>query len=123
VRCVAAKAQICMEATPHATEFSGALFAKQKSLSVEDVYAIGSRHVARAALEACVASPQTQAKLQDDIAFALRYEPEGTPLVVVNGRKAVAFPAFLYALVLTRGSSSHPAFDRLPPANPSAHMH
>ena len=47
----------------------------------------------------------------------------GTPLVVVNGRKAVAFPAFLYALVLTRGSASHPAFDRLPPANPNAHLH
>jgi serine/threonine-protein kinase len=123
VRCAAAKAQICMETTPHATEFTGALFAKQKSLGVEDVYAIGSRYVAREALEACVASPQTQARLQDDIAFALRYEPEGTPLVVVNGRKAVAFPAFLYALVLTRGASNHPAFDRLPPANPNAHLH
>jgi protein-disulfide isomerase len=123
VRCVAAKAQICLEGSPHATEFSGALFAKQKTLTVEDVYAIGARYLARDQLQACVASPQTQAKLFDDINSAMRYELEGTPLVVVNGRKATSFPALLYALVLTRGASSHPVFDTLPAPNPGAHLH
>jgi len=122
VRCAAARAQICLEG-PQAMEYSTALFAKQKTLSVEDVLTIGSRFLPRERLSACMSSPQTQAKLADDVAFAMRYDPEGTPLVVVNGRKATAFPALLYALVLTGGASSHPAFDSLPPPNPDAHIH
>jgi serine/threonine-protein kinase len=70
-----------------------------------------------------MASAATAAKLQDDIQLALRYELDGTPLVLVNGRKAVAFPPFLYAMVLTRGALDDPAFASLPPANPNAHLH
>jgi serine/threonine-protein kinase len=66
------------------------------------------------------ASAETNAKLQDDIQLALRYELDGTPLVLLNGRKAVAFAPFLYAMVLTGGALDDPAFASLPPANPNA---
>jgi hypothetical protein len=61
--------------------------------------------------------------LADDIALALRYEPDGTPLVLVNGKKASAFAPFLYALVLTGGRADDAAFAALPPGNPNAHVH
>jgi serine/threonine-protein kinase len=123
VRCLAAKAQICMEGNPKLFEFSGELFAKQKTLGVADVYEIAERYSARAELDSCIKSSATTAKLQDDVQLALRYELDGTPLVLLNGRKAVAFPPFLYSLVLTRGSLEHPAFASLPPPNPNAHIH
>ena len=48
---------------------------------------------------------------------------EGTPLVLVNGRRGAAFGPFLYAMVLTKGSPDHPAFAGLPPPNTRAHVH
>lgn len=123
VRCLAAKAQICLEGHERAFEYTGALFAKQKTLSVGDVYALAAPYVPKAKLEACIASPETSAKLQDDIQLALRYQLDGTPLVLINGRKAVAFPPFLYAMVLTGAAMDHPLFASLPPANSNAHIH
>jgi hypothetical protein len=55
--------------------------------------------------------------LQDDVEYAWRYQPEGTPLVVVNGRKATQSGAFLYSMALTGGDAKSPAFERLPPPN------
>ena len=123
IRCLAAKTQICMEGREGAFEYSGALFAKQKTLTESDVFALAEPHMKRAELEACVASGETKKKLADDVALALRYEPDGTPLVLVNGRKASAFAPFLYALVLTGGRNDDPAFAALPPGNPNAHVH
>jgi serine/threonine-protein kinase len=123
VRCLAAKAQICLEGHERLFEFSGALFAKQKTLTSADVYSLAAPFQDRARLEACVKSDATNAKLQDDIRLAMRYELDGTPLVLLNGRKAVAFPPFLYAMALTRGRLDDPAFATLPPANPNAHIH
>ena len=123
IRCLAAKAQICFEGRDGAFEYSGALFAKQKTLTEGDIFSLAEPHLKRAELEACVLSADTKKKLADDIALALRYEPDGTPLVLVNGKKASAFAPFLYALVLTGGSADDPAFAALPPGNPSAHIH
>jgi len=123
IRCLAAKAQICFEGSDDAFQYSGALFAKQKTLTETDVFALAEPHMKRAQLEACVQSAETKKKLADDIALALRFEPDGTPLVLVNGRKASAFAPFLYALVLTGGRADDPAFASLPPGNPSAHIH
>ena len=39
---------------------------------------------------------------------------QGTPLVLVNGKKASPNPAFLLALVLAGGDPQHPAFAALP---------
>ena len=38
-----------------------------------------------------MASATTEAKLLDDIAWAVEHDIHGTPLVLVNGRKAPAF--------------------------------
>ena len=123
VRCTAAWARICLEAHPRAPSFARALFARQAGLAPEDVFALAAPHASRGELEGCLASPETRRKLGDDVATALRYELEGTPLVLVNGRRGVAFPPFLYAMVLSGGSPDHPAFAALPPPRPDAHLH
>jgi serine/threonine-protein kinase len=123
VRCLAAKALICAEGRPGSREYAGRLFAQQRSLSEADVYALADGVMPRAELDACVASEETAARLRSDVEDALRYQPEGTPLVLINGRKGVSYPPFLYAMVLTGGRTDHPAFAALPPPNPSAHLH
>jgi serine/threonine-protein kinase len=120
VRCLAARARICVEGRPGATAYAGRLFGKQETLSTADVYALAEAVMPRRELEACVARRETSEKLQSDIELAARYQIDGTPLVLVNGRKATSFPPFLYAMVLTGGRTDHPAFATLPAANPSA---
>lgn len=123
VRCLAARARICLEGHAQATAFDAALFAEQKSLTADRVLALATPHLPRKELEACLANETTAARLRADIEVASRYEPDGTPIVVVNGRRGTSFGPFLYALVLTRGSAEHPAFASLPPPNPRAHLH
>jgi protein-disulfide isomerase len=124
VRCLAPRVQICLEGRPGSRDLAGALFAEQGSLTTERVYALAAPHAtSRGELEACVASEQTAARLAEDVALAARYQPEGTPVVLVNGRLGSAFPPFLYAITLSRGSPDHPAFASLPPPDPSAHIH
>ena len=122
VRCLAARARICVEGRPGATAYAGRLFGKQETLSTADVYALAEAVMPRRELEACVARAETSQKLQSDIELAARYQIDGTPLVLVNGRKATSFPPFLYAMVLTGGRTDHPAFASLPAANPSAQL-
>lgn len=121
VRCLAPRVQICREKDPGAAALAGGLFAEQRSLTPERVYALAGGD--RAALDACVNSPETASKLEGDVALAEQYSPDGTPLVLVNGRLGSAMPPFLYAIVLARGSPDHPAFSVLPPADPRAHIH
>jgi uncharacterized membrane protein len=123
LRCLAAKALICMEGRDGYLDYSGALFERQKTLSAEQVLSLAAAHRPRAEMEACIASPETARKLADDIRLALAYEPEGTPIVLINGRRAVSFPPFLFAMVLTRGAADAPAFAGLPPPDPGAHLH
>jgi protein-disulfide isomerase len=121
VRCLAPRVQICRDKDPGAQALAGALFAEQGTLTGERVYELAGGD--RKALEACVASAETQSKLEGDVALAEQYSPDGTPLVLVNGRAASAMPPFLYAIVLAGGSPDHPAFSVLPPADPNAHIH
>jgi serine/threonine-protein kinase len=75
-----------------------------------------SGSVPREKLEACMKSPDTARKIQDDIAYAKQHHIRGTPLVVINGRDvAPAPPPFIYALVMAGGDASAKAFDLLPP--------
>lgn len=122
-RCTAAKAAICLERSPRGGEFRGRLYAAQQGLTAEQVKTIAREFTDPAALEACLADPATTAKLNADIAVATRYKLEGTPLVLVNGRRAARFPLFLYGIVLARGVDNDPAFQRLPPPRPPAADH
>lgn len=123
VRCWAARARICFEGHPKAGDYAQSLFARQKDLTQDQVFELAAPFMPRRELEACVASPDTEKRLQEDIQLASGLEPEGTPIVLVNGRLGTSFGPFLYAMVLTRGEADHPAFASLPPPNPQAHLH
>ncbi len=118
VTCASARAQICAEGHAGAFELSGELFAHQRELTEPMVVEIAGRYVPPAELAACMASPETEAKLQADIAWATEHDIHGTPMLLINGRKVIPYPPLLYALALTRGSSTHPAFAALPPPKP-----
>jgi serine/threonine-protein kinase len=123
VRCVAAKARICLDATGRGEQFAAALFAKQKGLTAKQVFDIAAPFMARDKLTACIDSPATRQQLDVDVAAASSYDTDGTPLVVVNGKRGTSFGPFLYAMILTKGAADHPAFNTLPPPNPAAHLH
>jgi hypothetical protein len=120
VSCLAARAMICMEKDWVA--FADALFENQRSLTKRKIYDIAARFVPRQRFEECISSPETEAKLKDDIAWALDHEIQGTPLVLMNGREAPASLQFLYAMVLAEADPAHPAFAVLPPPQPQARL-
>jgi serine/threonine-protein kinase len=124
-RCAAAKAQICLEGAEDFWALRERLFANQMGLTPTRVMEIASSgSVPREKLQACMDSPETAAKLQEDIGYAIQHDLHGTPLVVVNGREAMAFPPFLYALIMSGGDVDAPAFARLPRAQPQRpHAH
>ena len=66
-------------------------------------------------MQNCVDSQATRQALQEDIDYGLAYHIEGTPLVVINGRKASALPHLIFSLILSGGRDDDPAFDILPP--------
>lgn len=103
VRCLAARAQICIESDPGAFEFAGALFDNQQSLDEARVYELAEPYMRGPDLERCVRAADTEAKLQDDIAWAMEHDIRGTPLVLLNGRVVPNFPPLLYALVMSKG--------------------
>lgn len=125
VRCLAAKSLICLEGTPDYLKARAAIFARQRDLSpelVRDIATGGSLKPAQ--LDACLAAPETGAKLREDIQYATSHDIHGTPMVVVNGRQATAYPPFLYALALAGGDVDAPGFRALPPGRePQAHNH
>jgi serine/threonine-protein kinase len=123
VRCVAAAARICMEASGREPEFTGVLFARQQGLTREAVFEIAAPYMPREKLAACLASPATRTALDQDLAAAAGFDSDGTPIVAINGRRGTSFGPFLYAMIVTRGNPEHPAFDALPPGNPAAHLH
>ena len=119
VRCIGAKAQICLEGDPKANEASGALFAA-RAQTVDAVFEALKPFRDRQKLETCINDDKTAAKLEDDVKAALSFNIEGTPFVLFNGKEAPAFAPLVYALVLTAGSDRHPAFKSLPPPRPKA---
>lgn len=123
VRCLAARARICLEGSPGAPQVEAALYRNQRQLDDGLVYRLAEPFVDRGELERCVESPETEAKLQADVAYAWRYRPHGTPVVLVNGRQGTSFGPFLYAIVLARGDADHPAFAALPAPRTDAHIH
>ena len=115
VRCTAAKALLCCQDAPRYDELRRRMFREQQNLSVERVYALVEDVVGRdaQALRQCIEAPATAAKLAEDIDYAMRFDIEGTPMVVLNGRKVLAFPPLLMALFLAQGDPNHPGFQAL----------
>ena len=91
--------------------------AEQESLTPRSIVEIASSgSMKRADLEACLASPETNRKLSEDIAYAMLFSPQGTPLVLINGKEAAALPSFLLAMAFTGANPDSPAFAALPPS-------
>jgi serine/threonine-protein kinase len=116
LRCLGAKAQLCLEQHPQFMQLRHELFEHQATLTQDFIFEVaGKAGMGKDALLACVNSPETQKRLMQDIAYAKAYGIEGTPLVLVNGREAPPAPAFLIGLVLANGDANAPIFSELPP--------
>jgi protein-disulfide isomerase/uncharacterized membrane protein len=122
LRCAGALALICLEKAPDFWTLRQKLFEAQRTLTGESLLSLASSgSVSRSQLEACMAGPEAQAQLQDDIRYAGLYHPTGTPLVIVNGKIAPATPMFLYTLVMANGDPTAPVLtSALPPAGHAA---
>ncbi|WP_244222254.1 vitamin K epoxide reductase family protein, partial [Corallococcus exercitus] len=116
VRCAAARATVCLEGAKDFWTLREKLFAAQAFLDTDKVMEIASSgSVARPQLEACMTAPETIGKLRQDVEYAMRYNIQGTPLVLVNGREVPPSAPLIYALVLASGNPDAPAFSTLPP--------
>jgi protein-disulfide isomerase/uncharacterized membrane protein len=117
VRCVSAKALICLEQRPEFEALRARMFAEQSGLSTERVYELATEvaGVSSADLQACIAAPATADKLAEDVAYASNFPVAGTPIVLVNGRLGSNLAPFLLAVILAEGNLDHPAFRDLPP--------
>lgn len=118
IRCQAAKALICLEGMDDprvVVQVQSRLFEVQERLDADVLFATTDPHMERSELQACMGSTETEAKLLADIRWAEQHHIRGTPMVLLNGRKASSFGVFLYVILLNEGSPDHPVFDQLPP--------
>jgi serine/threonine-protein kinase len=121
VRCTGAKAQICSEDHPLYWDVRKALFANQQSLrSADKVLEIVAKVTSRSkdSLLACINSMDTQARLASDVTYAKRYDIEGTPLVLLNGRATLPSAGFILGMAVSRGDVNAEWFKRLPEPPP-----
>lgn len=118
VRCLGAKVQLCLEGRPEFWDVRDALFENQSTLSQDKIWELATEKggTSRAELEACVKSPATAEKLQTDIAWAMAYGIEGTPLVLVNGKVSSGMGPFLFGMAMSGGDPSSKYFAKLPAA-------
>ncbi|MDO9371695.1 MAG: vitamin K epoxide reductase family protein [Gammaproteobacteria bacterium] len=116
ISCLAAKVQICLRGTPEFSRVRSAMFKDQASLTINRIWTIAANDdsARRKTLEGCVNSPATASVLKEDIELAEKYQIEGTPLVVINGRKGTAVPAFIFGLIMAGGKDTDPGFLVLP---------
>ena len=121
VACLAAKMLICLAGSPRGNSVRTALFENQRGLTVDRIWQVAAPDAEqRATLEKCVTSSDTAATLQRDTQLAMQHGIEGTPLVVINGRQAPAFPPFIYAMIIAAGDSNAAGFRILPPPRPES---
>jgi serine/threonine-protein kinase len=116
VACLAAKVLICLGGSQRGTRTRTTLFEKQGHIDSDDIWGIAApSDIQRRELESCVNSPATEDLLQGDIDYAMQHHIQGTPLLVINGRQAPAYPPFIYAMIIARGDSDAKGFKVLPP--------
>lgn len=115
-RCYGAKVLLCFEDRPEYFELRRRLFEAQEALTKQEVVRIAEEvlGVDEATVDACASASAVEEKLEEDIAYAMRYDIQGTPLVLVNGREVPGHPTIVYALILAGGDPDHPAFRDLP---------
>ena len=116
VRCLGAKVQICLEGSAQFWALRSELFENQQALGKEKILEIASKGMPREKLQACIEAPQTQARIDEDVAYATLYNLDGTPLVLLNGRETAPVAPFLYGMMLSKGDAKTKYFASLPPA-------
>jgi protein-disulfide isomerase len=115
VSCLAAKVMICMSGAPEDNALRDQMFKEQQSLTKDRIWQLaGTTPDQKAQLQQCVTSQKTQDALLDDIRLAMRFRIEGTPLIVINDKKADPIPGFIYSLILAKGRENDPEFQVLP---------
>lgn len=116
ISCLAAKVQICLSGTPDFSRVRSTMFKNQATLTLDYIWNIATQDdsARRKTLETCVNSATTAAVLKEDIELAEKYQIEGTPLVVINGRTGTPVPAFLFGLIMAGGKDTDPGFLVLP---------
>jgi serine/threonine-protein kinase len=115
IRCLGAKVQLCLEGRPEFWEVREKIFENQSSLSQDNLMKWATeKGLSRPQLESCLTSEATAQKLKDDIAWALAYQIQGTPMVLVNEKKAAPVPPFLLALIMAFGDPNSDIFNSLP---------
>jgi serine/threonine-protein kinase len=108
--------QICLEGQSDYWSLREKLFEHQQELTQEKILELGaSGAMGRDALEKCVADPQTDAKLQTDVAWAHAYGATGTPLVLLNGKETWPSPPFIFGMAMSGGDVDNAWFKALPP--------
>jgi protein-disulfide isomerase len=124
-RCAAAKALICLEPTGNMRKAQEAMFREQNALNRDRVIELAAQAgMPKQQLLACMEAKETTQKLHRDIAFAKQYDIHGTPLVIINGRKAMSMPPFVYAMILAGGDPGANGWSVLPPGQVEApHNH
>ncbi len=115
VRCLGAKIEICLENNPSFKQAQLNLFDNQRGLTPQLMMQIAERVMPKAELEQCIASPATAQRLQEDIQYALQTHPDGTPIVLLNGKPALPVRSFLYGMVMSKGDPNAKLFSSLPP--------
>lgn len=124
VSCLAAKVQICLTGSPEIGRVRAAMFKEQRMLTRDRIWKIAAPTPAqRKKLETCVKSPQTAAILKEDLDYAAQHKLEGTPLVVINNRKAVSAPTMIYTMIMMGGRDDAPGFKVLPPPSAEIQRH
>ncbi len=124
VSCLAAKILICLSDQPTLDDVKLELLRQQSFLSIEGIWnTVTTDADERKTIETCVNSPETAKQLKEDIDYAETHNIRGTPLVVINGRKASSLPPVIYALILAKGDSNAPAFAALPAPKKIKHNH
>jgi serine/threonine-protein kinase len=120
LRCLGAQVLVCLEKVSDFWALRRRIFGAQEHLTREKLFTIAtsSGTMKRADLEACVASAETAEALKADVAFAAKLQPDGTPIVLVNGRTGTALPAFLYTMIRARGDPESPIFAKVPRVAP-----
>ena len=118
ISCLAAKLEICLVGSPDFNRVRSAMFQEQANLTKERIWEIATKDADRRKnLEDCVNSPATAAALKEDIELADKYQIDGTPLVVIEGRKAAPVPALILGLIMAKGHDDDPGFLVLPSPN------
>lgn len=115
-RCYGAKVLLCSEKDPAYAELRRRIFQMQRVLTKDAARDLAAEltQLDAEGIEACVTSSVTASTLRGDIEYATRFDIQGTPLVLINGREVPSHPAILYALILANGNPEHPAFRDLP---------